>query len=126
MQNVGKLVVRLRCFEIKVTNPSALCVLLLKGAARADLEYKSRRRIRRTRRKFRKCCKNYRGLVCVEKTFFSGPETIAKSMWFLIRKFFEKYFFYKISRKFVEFAENGHKRVHGVEGIQPKIDEFRT
>ena len=67
MQNGGKLVVRLRCFEIKVTNPSALCVLLLKGAARADLKYKSRRRIRR---KFRKCCKNYRGLVCAEKTFF--------------------------------------------------------
>ena len=74
MQNGGKLVVRLRCFEIKVTNPSALCVLLLKGAARADLKYKSRRRIRRRRRKFRKCCKNYRGLVCAEKTFFLAPK----------------------------------------------------
>ena len=82
MQNGGKLVVRLRCFEIKVTNPSALCVLLLKGAARADLKYKSRRRIRR---KFRKCCKNYRGLVCAEKHFFR-PQNHSKVHVVLLRK----------------------------------------
>ena len=58
------------------------------------------------------------------KNIFSGPETIAKCMWFLIRKFFEKTFFHKNSRKFVEFAENGHKRVHGVKGANPELTDF--
>ena len=60
----------------------------------------------------------------VPKKHFSGPETIAKCRWFLIRKFSEKTFFSKNSRKFVEFVENGHKRVHGVEGSQPKNGGF--
>ena len=53
-------------------------------------------------------------ITCLcRKNIFSGPETMTKSMWFLFRKFFEKFFFSKKRGKFVELVENGHKRGHG-------------